>query len=68
MEPKVSHDWAEETLLAKARWFQSLSVEERAELLCEWTELAFAVDPDIADRRDAEPTRAGVLILSRPRG
>jgi hypothetical protein len=63
----ISHDWAEETPEAKARWFQSLSVEERAELLDEWTELAFAANPDIADRRDADPTRKGVLILSAPR-
>jgi uncharacterized damage-inducible protein DinB len=62
----VSHDWAEETLEAKARWFQSLSVQERAEFLDDWTELALAADPDIADRKHAEPTREGVLILRKP--
>jgi hypothetical protein len=68
MEGSVSHEWAEETPEAKARWFQSLTFEERAQLLCEFTELAFALNPRIADTKDAEQTRKGVRILELPRG
>ncbi len=66
MKGSVSHDRAEETPEAKARWFQSLSFEERARLLDEFTELAFALNPHIADRKDAEQTRKGVRILRLP--
>ena len=32
-QPKISHDRGEETPEAKARWFQSLPLEERMRLL-----------------------------------
>ena len=67
MKGSVSHDRAEETPEAKARWFQSLTFEDRAQLLCDFTELAFALNPRIADTKDAEQTRKGVRILALPR-
>ena len=53
MEMSVSHDLAEETPEAKARWFQSLTLEERMEFLCEITEMALSQNPDLARKRDA---------------
>ena len=35
----ISHDYQEETIEAKARWFQALSLAERMELLCLFTDL-----------------------------
>ena len=35
----ISHDRRDESIEAKARWFQSLSLPERMELLCEFTDL-----------------------------
>jgi len=55
MKPRVSHDWSEETPEAKARWFQSLSMTERADMLCAFTELALALNPRIADARRDQP-------------
>ena len=66
MKPFVSHDRADETPEAKARWFQSLSLEERMELLCAYTDLALSVNPNLPDRRDARSTTGRIRILSRP--
>ena len=62
--PTISHDRHDESLEAKARWFQSLSIEERMELLCEFTDLMLALDPDIARRKDARPVEGRVLVLT----
>jgi hypothetical protein len=39
MNQTISHDRYEETLEAKARWFQSLSLAERMDLLCFFADL-----------------------------
>ena len=62
----VSHDRSEETPEAKARWFQSLTLEERMELLCAYTNLALAANPDLPARQDARPTGRRIQILTRP--
>ena len=61
--PSISHDRSEESLEAKARWFQSLSLEERMDLLCEFTDLMLALNPDIARQKDAQPVEGRVLVL-----
>jgi len=69
MEFGVSHDRADEDLVAKARWFQSLTQEERIELFCEFTEMIFENNPGIAERPkpDDPAPSARVRILSLPR-
>lgn len=59
MSRKVLHDRSAETPEAKARWFQSLSLEERMDLLVEFTELALAACPDLPARKTqhAEPSQ-----------
>jgi hypothetical protein len=63
----VSHDREEETIEAKARWFQSLSLKERMELFCALTDLILAVNPKIVEQRDAQPVRGRVRVLSMKR-
>jgi hypothetical protein len=63
MANKVSHDRADESLEAKARWFRSLSVEERLEVLCELTDLALSVNPDLPKRKHAESVPGRVQVL-----
>jgi hypothetical protein len=53
----ISHDRQEETLEAKARWFQSLSLSERMELLCAFTDLILASNPKIVEQKDAQPVK-----------
>jgi hypothetical protein len=52
----VSHDVSEETQEAKARWFQSLTLQERMEMLCAFTDMVLGVNPHIVEQqRDAKP-------------
>jgi hypothetical protein len=53
--PAVSHTRGDETPEAKAAWFQSLTLPQRMELLCAFTELILAVNPQIVEQRDAQP-------------
>lgn len=77
MLKSVSHDRAEETMEAKVRWFQTLSVEERLEYLCALAELALAVRPHLmeplepADAAPADPRlthRRPMRPAARPGG
>ncbi|MBX3060139.1 MAG: hypothetical protein KF770_27090 [Anaerolineae bacterium] len=58
----ITHDRFEETPEAKAQWFQSLSLEERMELLCQFTDLILAVNPKIV--KDAKPVAGRIRVLS----
>ncbi|MEW6264825.1 MAG: hypothetical protein AB1641_17260 [Thermodesulfobacteriota bacterium] len=60
----ISHDRAEETPEAKVRWFRSLPLARRMELLCCFTELILAANPKIVDQRQAQPVAGRVRILS----
>lgn len=62
----ISHKFSEESQEAKARWFQSLTLQERMDLLCEFTDMILGVNPHIVDRkRDAKPVAGRILVLSR---
>jgi hypothetical protein len=65
MDMKVSHDRKDETIESKTLWFCSLSLSQRMDLLCEFTDLALAVNPGLAEKRHAEPAQGRVQILSR---
>lgn len=60
----VSHDRADESPEAKARWFQSLSLEERMTMLCSLVDLALQNNPKIAERKNAQSTQGRVRVLS----
>jgi hypothetical protein len=61
---KVSHDRKEETPEAKAQWFQSLTMAERMDLLCEFTDLALSVNPRLVERKNAQQTGQRIQFLS----
>ncbi|MGH9769380.1 MAG: hypothetical protein ACREAB_18300 [Blastocatellia bacterium] len=61
----ISHNREEETPEAKARWFQSLSLAERMEMLCFFTDLILENNPGIVDARDAQPTTRRIRFLSK---
>ena len=61
----ISHDRSEETPEAKARWFQSLSLDERMEIFCEITDFILAVNPAIMDMKDAPPVKGRIRVLSK---
>lgn len=60
----ISHDRQEETIEAKARWFQSLPLSERMELLCVFTDLILTSNPEIVEQKDAQPVEGRVCVLS----
>jgi hypothetical protein len=62
--PSISHNRQDETPEAKARWFQSLTLTERMELLCSFTELLLAANPKLMEQRDAEPVEGRIRVLS----
>ena len=66
MELSISHGWSEETPEAKARWFQSLTVNERLGIFCELAELALHANPKLLDAKHAEPVPGRVQVLERP--
>jgi hypothetical protein len=66
MNPSISHTRQQETPEAKARWFQSLSLEERQELLCSFTDIILDNNPKIVKEKDAKPVAGRVLVLSEP--
>jgi hypothetical protein len=67
MKIRISHDRKDETPEAKARWFQSLTLEQRMDLLCEFTDLILAVNPKIAESKNVTSTSGRVRILSKTR-
>jgi hypothetical protein len=64
----ISHDLQEETPEAKARWLQSLSLAERIEMLCQFTDLVLENNPMIVERKDDQPATGRVRVLSKARG
>lgn len=62
----VSHDRRQETIDAKVRWFCSLSVADRMEILCEVTDLALSANPDLPRRKDAQSPARSIQVISAP--
>ncbi len=67
MDPRfsISHDWSAETPEAKARWFQSLTVEERIDYFCEWMDFILSINPGIIEIKHAQSIPKGARILKK---
>jgi len=61
---QISHDFNDESIEAKVRWFRALPLSERMEILCNYTDLALEFNPGLAGKRDAQSTKGRVRILS----
>jgi hypothetical protein len=61
----ISHSFQEETPEAKARWFQSLTLTERMELFCMFTDLILSVNPRIVEQKNAKPVAGRIRVLSQ---
>ena len=62
---QISHNINDESIEAKVLWFRTLSISERMEMLCNFTDLALDLNPDLAGKKDAQPTKGRVRILSK---
>jgi hypothetical protein len=65
MNKAVSHSREEESIEAKTIWFRSLSLAERMELLCSFTDLALEANPKLPDLKDAQQTNRRIRIVSK---
>jgi len=66
MKTGISTSRDAETPEAKARWFQSLSLEERMELLCAFTDLILENRPPATEECDAQTATGRALVLRMP--
>ncbi len=57
-----SHSLREETPEAKTLWFRSLTLEERMEMLCTFTDLALEINPALPDLKDAQSSHGHILV------
>lgn len=64
MNSQISHDRNDETIEAKVKWFRSLSLSERMEMLCAFTDLALELNPQLPDKKYAQQTKGRIQILS----
>jgi len=64
MKQHISHAREDESLEAKAQWFQALSLEERMDLLCEFTELVLENNPKVTEVGRAQSSTGRVCVLS----
>ncbi len=62
-ETGVSHDRADASFEAKARWFASLSMEAQAAVFCSFAELALSINPSPAKGKPIEPPPGRVQVL-----
>lgn len=60
----MTHDRGEETMEAKARWFQSLSLADRMDMLCAFTDLALSINPTLQECKHAQPVAGRIQVLS----
>ena len=65
MNKRISHHRNAESFLVKAQWFQSLSIEERMELLCEYTDLILENNPHILESKHAKSITGHIQVLKR---
>ncbi len=61
---QISHNINDESIESKVLWFRALPLSERMEMLCNFTDLALELNPDLAGKEDAQPTKRRVRILS----
>ena len=64
MNLTVSHNRDDESLEAKARWFQALSLEERMDILCELTDLVLENNLQMAEVERAQSSSGRIQVLS----
>jgi hypothetical protein len=66
MKKQVIHSREEETAEAKARWFQSLSLRERAELFNSYTDMILEINPKIVEQKGAQSAKGSIRVVSKP--
>jgi hypothetical protein len=61
---EISHNRSDKTIEAKVKWFRTLNLSERMELLCAYTDLALELNPQLPDKKNAQQAKRRIQILS----
>jgi hypothetical protein len=64
MTGSISHDIRDESMEAKARWFQSLSLEARMDVFVAFTNLILENNPDIVKKKPLPRASDRVRVIS----
>ena len=64
MDSKISHNRNDETIEAKVKWFRTLNLTERMDMLCAYTDLALELNPQLPDKKYAKQTKKRIQIIS----
>ena len=64
MNLTVTHARTEESIEAKALWFRSLTLAERMDILCAFTEFLLIANPKITEQSNAQLIEGRVLVLA----
>ena len=64
LEGSLSHDIRDESMEAKARWFQSLTLEERMAVFVAFTNLILEKDPDVVKKKHLPLPSDRVRVIS----
>lgn len=62
---EISHKFKDESLEEKARWFQSLTMEQRIQNFCDYIELALALNPKLGDKPLDKSIKGRVQVITR---
>jgi hypothetical protein len=65
MTGSISHDIRDESLEAKARWFQSLALEERMDVFVAFTNLILENNPDVVKQKYVRPASERIRVISK---
>ena len=68
MKQAILHNRQQETIEAKTLWFRSLSMAERMDVFCSFTELALSANPGLKERINAQPIAGRIQVISAARG
>ncbi len=66
MKKQIFHGRSEETPEAKARWFQSLPLRERMELLDSYSDMILEINPGIVEQKRAQSVKGSIRVVSKP--
>jgi hypothetical protein len=65
MKIEVSHSFEDESMESKVHWFKSLSISERMEMLCSFTDMILDNNPEITGKRDAKSLTGRIQVLEK---
>lgn len=63
MKKSISHSFEDESPESKARWFQSLTLAERMDMLCMFTDMILENNPSIVEKRNVKSFTGRIQVL-----